>query len=478
MADVIKGSIGKEDFQLQTNTNAPEQFQRLNSVGGTQNLYKMPDIWTGMGAINLDKITAKQFDSIVTKSPWIDITHPDFGAKTTYTDNSTPIQDALTSGLPVLIPPGTFSYSTGLTLYPSNSHLFGMNHNSKLKYTGSGNAMSLASGGDGVTLSNFQLYSETGAIGIYIDESIQVRINNLFMDGNNTGFTDSQIEVEGGAVNNSHSIVFFENKILRGAGHGIRFKSVVGPAGITILGNRIQANQGIGVYSPDDAATVLQILSNVIEGNTAGLIEITYPFTCAIIGNHFEHTGAIDDSPIILGGYGGNTTLGRIYGMDFLNNNISGNNADYCISMNSGTAVTFQGNYITGYATASYIKTGTFGKSTLGPNQANDQYGIQTTGTQFQPQFAFAASDTTPSVSDGNFFVTLNAAPTTITMFDNGSLGQSIKIVFGDANTTIDFTGTNLKGNVGADWTPANGDFMDCTFDGVNWYCAVHDCTA
>lgn len=62
MGEVIKGKIGKEDFIVQTNTNAPEQFQRLTSVGGTMNLTKFPDIWGGTGKIYVAKCATSATD--------------------------------------------------------------------------------------------------------------------------------------------------------------------------------------------------------------------------------------------------------------------------------------------------------------------------------------------------------------------------------------------------------------------------------
>jgi hypothetical protein len=93
------------------------------------------------------------------------------------------------------------------------------------------------------------------------------------------------------------------------------------------------------------------------------------------------------------------------------------------------------------------------------------------------PFVNFADGDATPSVKlDGirKFnFKTQNSAATTITMFDDGADGQEIWVVFGDGNTTIDFSGANLKGNGGMDWSPAQGDHMIAKFDGTNWYCAI-----
>lgn len=89
-----------------------------------------------------------------------------------------------------------------------------------------------------------------------------------------------------------------------------------------------------------------------------------------------------------------------------------------------------------------------------------------------------ADADATPSVYGLTILTTANTGPTTITSLDGGYAGQTVTVVIGDGNTTVDFTGTTLKGNSGADWSPASGDHMVCTFDGTNWYCQVSDNTA
>lgn len=90
----------------------------------------------------------------------------------------------------------------------------------------------------------------------------------------------------------------------------------------------------------------------------------------------------------------------------------------------------------------------------------------------------FTDADATPSVAQGMYFKTANTGGTTITDFNDGFTGQVIKVIINDANTTIDFTGTNLKGNGGVDWTPGSGDHMTCIFDGTNYYCDISDNTA
>ena len=87
------------------------------------------------------------------------------------------------------------------------------------------------------------------------------------------------------------------------------------------------------------------------------------------------------------------------------------------------------------------------------------------------PQNTFTANDATPTVYEGSFFVTANSNPTIVTIFDNGYEGQQITVLINDNNTTVDFTGTNLVGNDGNDWSPASGNWLTAIFDGTNWYC-------
>lgn len=84
----------------------------------------------------------------------------------------------------------------------------------------------------------------------------------------------------------------------------------------------------------------------------------------------------------------------------------------------------------------------------------------------------FTDGDTTPGVYAGNAFRTANSTPKTITSFDNGILNQRITIYIDDANTTIDMSSGNIRGNNGVNWSPALGDHMECAFDGTNWRCA------
>lgn len=91
----------------------------------------------------------------------------------------------------------------------------------------------------------------------------------------------------------------------------------------------------------------------------------------------------------------------------------------------------------------------------------------------------FSSGDTTPSVI-GNYdcYQTANATLTKIIDFDDSFIGQKVNVLFGDPNTTIDFTGSSLHGNIGVDWTPVTGDSLSCfTTDNTYWECACNDNT-
>lgn len=86
----------------------------------------------------------------------------------------------------------------------------------------------------------------------------------------------------------------------------------------------------------------------------------------------------------------------------------------------------------------------------------------------------FADGDATPDVSaSAELFKTANTSATTITGFDNATEGQRIVVVVGDALTTLDFTGTTLKGNGGRDYLANSGDIISAIYDGTNWNCTI-----
>lgn len=87
---------------------------------------------------------------------------------------------------------------------------------------------------------------------------------------------------------------------------------------------------------------------------------------------------------------------------------------------------------------------------------------------------AFPDGDAHPDIGGGNVFITNNSNPTTITDFHGAWVtSKQIVVIIGDSNTTIDFTGSDLKGNSGVDWKPNADDYMICTYESTDWHCAV-----
>ena len=83
--------------------------------------------------------------------------------------------------------------------------------------------------------------------------------------------------------------------------------------------------------------------------------------------------------------------------------------------------------------------------------------------------------DATPSFAPGNFFTTANTVATTITAFDGVDREDEkvVTLLINDNFTTIDFTGTNLKGNNARDWQPTSGAYITAHHKDQIWYCEV-----
>ena len=60
--ELVKGLIGKEDCNIQYNTNASETFERTSSTGGTTTVTKIPDIWGGTGKIDVAQALINDID--------------------------------------------------------------------------------------------------------------------------------------------------------------------------------------------------------------------------------------------------------------------------------------------------------------------------------------------------------------------------------------------------------------------------------
>lgn len=93
--------------------------------------------------------------------------------------------------------------------------------------------------------------------------------------------------------------------------------------------------------------------------------------------------------------------------------------------------------------------------------------------TGYSAEITLTSLDTTPSLAGGNYFVTANAGATTITVFDDMKNGQEKWVRVNDANTTLDLSGTTMKGNNGSDYVAASGDMLHVKMIGGNQYITI-----
>lgn len=210
-------------------------------------------------------------------------------------------------------------------------------------------------------------------------------------------------------------------------------------------------------------ARAAKLVNNTVVGGYLNLVFSdcdAEDIDLSIIGNSFINPTGVGDNP----------AYGAIKVAD--NNALI---ADNIITLDSsvsaiaidvtGNNCLIDGNKIVGYTFAGPINVAAGSASRI-------------TSTNLPMNMITATSlDATPSVRGSEYLTTANGGATTITAFDDGVAGQSLLVKIGDANTTIDFSGTTLKGNAGVDWTPASGDSMRGTFDGTNWYFTTVDAT-
>jgi hypothetical protein len=137
--------------------------------------------------------------------------------------------------------------------------------------------------------------------------------------------------------------------------------------------------------------------------------------------------------------------------------------AYYSLDINGGTLTNTYGYYV--------------GDVTLG-TQTNTPYSFYASDANARNYFAgatghgtgtaFPDTDTTPSVSDGHFFMcSAQTAPIAITMLDDGFAGQTVTITAVDGDTDMT-DGGNLK--LAGNWTGDADDTITLWFNGTNWY--------
>ena len=265
-----------------------------------------------------------------------------------------------------------------------------------------------------------------------------------------------------------------------------------------VFGNHFYANEGwqfwcnpgeqalrfvSNLFNGDDSSATITEWNGSVTRKTAVYIQDINSDESIIFANNVVQAGVVQATA------GGGTSAGRILSVG---NNFMGASADAHFVIGLGSTARL---YSTGDSfqdAAPYRGTAASGavvyasncvtSATPGISVPIDGQLVQVGSTiplkSHHQVVTFGANDATPSVAGGYLFKTNNGSSTTVTALDDGHAGQVVRIIVNDANTTIDFTGTTLKGNQGSNWAAGNGDHMTCVFDGTNWYCDVSDDTA
>jgi hypothetical protein len=259
------------------------------------------------------------------------------------TDNSAALQAAINAGHAVMIPEGTFNFSTTLLLR-KDSVIVGVGKRSVLRYTGAGVALrepegSYVNGYDNLKLINFTLTTSSNSqTGIELTNNYQVTMDGLYINGNSSGFRTAGINIIGGSpTTNSAIIRIINGEIWLCAGDGVRISGPGGAAAVWIERNHITGNAfGVNQTLPGSnyPSVNLQVKNNVIEGNVSGGVNAEILYASSITGNYFENIA------------GSNVTLVRIanqgfaQGLNISDNLFGGKAASYNIDMNGPADVT------------------------------------------------------------------------------------------------------------------------------------------
>jgi len=306
--------------------------------------------------------------------------------------------------------------------------------------------------------------------------------HDLLIDGNILSAPTTQeqcIQVEDGSFN-----ARIVNNQCTGGSQGIFLGA---PGGNEDVNSVISGNTCIGAGTDGiflDKADNCTISNNVTHSNGADGIDVSGSDNCVIIGNvsfnnsqvsanRFGMVVSACDNCTIVGNncfdtQGAPTQLNGLLVTSGSENTVVGNTGTGNISTNVVI------NEVDGATRANFNSETEVRQSTIqqngpitmsaGPNDSDITYG--------DPPI-LTATGAVGDVSIGNAFEIANAVPTTVVFFNGGTDGKPVHIVFNNSNTTIDFTGTSMKGNGGVDWTPNQFDSMIMTkFDG-KWICQI-----
>ena len=364
------------------------------------------------------------------------------------TDDTAAIQAAInaissTGGL-VYIPPGIYKTTASITI-PNGITLQGASFNKQTSRISPTSAVSIA-----IKNSNWDAAGDNSQISIK-DLSIAATYGDI----------DRAIAMQGFWLN-------FEN---------IKFEGADAFSGCFLLKNGQYATLrnviGLGHSAPGTSGAgsglVLDNFDNVfgtvdMEGFTIAVDLLNGPKSCNLVARTELSTTGVrmtGDDHVIHATFG--NCAARWVNLS------SGRNNRIFVSRDSDTNVPSSPVLIASGAEDNYV----FTDETVTDNDGkNTIFGTSIQlGTVYRSPFkTLTANSTTPSVAEGNVFVTANTGATAITNFTDGLNGQKITIFVGDGNT--DFTdGATLALAGSASWTTAaEGDTIEFMLRSGVWY--------
>jgi parallel beta-helix repeat protein len=337
--------------------------------------------------------------------------------------------------------PGTYPYGAGIYIQGAEESVVTGN---SVKSTHSGAVTFselLAAGAIGTT--NVNRVSITGNT---IDTAGMYGIS--MNDPNGFGASTGQAVVSGNIISNTTKCAI--NTSNRGR--------------LSIVGNTVDTTglSGIRINNTVSQKPDILIAANQVRNTTGnGGIEANFCAGVSITGNQTD-TGTVTG-----------ILVGNCSDVSVKNNTVRDHTTRGIQITSTCTVVSVTGNNIAGTGTS------TEGMRLDASTHYADNYitGCTTPyASTFAPFRDLTANSTTPSVADGAHFKTANTNPTTITNFSGGVDAQEITVVVNDANTTLDFSSSNLKGNAGVDRAMASGDAVRAVYraGGVGvWYVSV-----
>jgi len=400
----------------------------------------------------------------------------DYGADPTGVADSAPaIQAAINAGSAlkkdVRIPAGVYKCDTKLTLNTSFQTLRGDGCQTVLWGNHSDFVLEVGSiitdpETVGVDVSGMYFWSPTGP-GMNVQNTNKSRFSDLWAWSSDAGFTIQELSI----INTFTNLTFSSNLY--------SFMLALYP----VLPGVASLNSGIFINRVTIECNALTFINALVEGSGSdGVLIIGTHVVITFVNLTSEGCNGWGMNVSGITGFNANLTLINAY----FEANVSGSfraQKQANMSLIGGQyAQSVGGNIEFFEVKSSYVNNISCYNFTEDSDSSANEYSMISSNGNFSRNgflSTLTANSAAPTIRPpanfgGSAWKTNNSSPTAYTNFIGGYAGHNIQVFIRDSNTTVDFTGTNLKGNAGVDWVPANGDWMDCTFDGTNWSCAIN----